>query len=183
MYLTRITDLEAKIKIEAIRRYVFEGVGEVKLKSWLDLTKVESEVIKEPNARSRHGKLTRILSLVHSTAMAKGERAEWKKKIKARIQKAYEQWLDEWETIIENLEQSTLPEAQLKDLVQLCRKELREDELLTRFDKDTLLAQLDQFISTRNMGELLETVTESTEPKVSKMMKQADTEKGIQSDQ
>ena len=65
MYLTRITDLEVKIKIEAIGRYVFEGVGEVKLKSWLDLTKVESEVINEPDARSRHGKLTRILSLVH----------------------------------------------------------------------------------------------------------------------
>ena len=32
-YLTRITDLEIKIKTEAIRRYVYEGVGEVKLKS------------------------------------------------------------------------------------------------------------------------------------------------------
>jgi hypothetical protein len=83
--------------------------------------------MKEPETRSRHGQLTRILSLVHSTAMAKEERAEWKKKIKARIQKAYEQRPDEWETRIENLEQSTLPMAQLKDLVQLCRKELRED--------------------------------------------------------
>ena len=182
-YLTRITDLEVKIKIETIRRYVLEGVGEVKLKSWLDLTRVETEVLKEPEARSRHGQLTRILSLVHSTAMAKGERAEWKKKIKARIQKAYEQWSEEWEIRIENLEQSTLLAEQLKDRVQVCRKELREDELLTKFDKDTLMAQLDQFISTRNMGELLETGTEVTEPKLSKMMKQADMEEGIQTDQ
>jgi len=115
--------------------------------------------------------------------MAKGERAEWKKKIKARIQKAYEQWSEEWEIRIENLEQSTLLAEQLKERVQVCRKELREDELLTKFDKDTLMAQLDQFISTRNMGELLETGTEVTEPKVSKMMKQADMEEGIQTDQ
>jgi hypothetical protein len=139
------------------------------LKSWLDLTKVETEVMKEPEARSRHGQLSRILSLVHSTAMAKGERAEWKKKIKARIQKAYEQWSDEWETRIYNLKHSILPEAQLKDLVQLCCKELREDELLTWFDKGTLMDQLNQFITTQNMGELLETGGIcSTGPKASK---------------
>ena len=166
-YLTRITDLEVKIKIETIRRYVLEGVGEVKLKSWLDLTRIETEVLKEPEARSRHGQLTRILSLVHSTAMAKGERAEWKRKIKAKMQMAYEQWAEEWETRIESLEKSTLPETYLKDLVQACRMELKEDELLTRFDKDTLLAQLDQFIVTRNMGELLG--TGSTELKESTM--------------
>ena len=48
-----------------------------------------------------------------------------------------------------------MPEAHLKDLVQSCRKELKEDELLTSFDKDTILAQLDQFIVTRTIGELL----------------------------
>ena len=91
-YLTKITDLEIRVKVAALRRYVAEGVGEIKLKSWLDLVKVETEVMKELNARSRHGQLTRILSLIQTTAMAKGEKADWKKKIKIKIQKAYEQW-------------------------------------------------------------------------------------------
>ena len=143
MYLTKITDLEIRIKIASLRRYVVEGVGEVKIKSWLDLTNMETEVMKKLDARSRHGQLTRILSLIHTTAMAKGEKADWKKKIKVKIQKAYEQWSEEWETGIENLEQSILPEKQLRDLFQQRRKELREDVLLTQFDKDTILAQLE----------------------------------------
>ena len=94
MYLTKITELEIRIKVAAIRRYVMEGVGEVKIKRWLDLTKVEIKVIKKPEARSRHEQLTRILSLINTRAMAKGKKAEWKKKIKVKIQKAYEQWSD-----------------------------------------------------------------------------------------
>ena len=184
-YLTKITDLEIRVKVAALRRYVAEGVGEIKLKSWLDLVKVEAEVMKELEARSRHVQLTRILSLIQTTAMAKGEKADWKKKIKIKIQKAYEQWSEEWETGLENLEQSTLPEEQLRDQFQQRRKELREDVLLTKFDKDTMLAQLDQLILNRNMGDLLQTQGKETSSQANEpaLNNQVEVEGNIASDQ
>ena len=100
-------------------------------------------------------------------------------------QKAYEQWSEEWETGIENLEQSTLPEEQLRDLFQQRRKELREDVLLTQFDKDTILAQLEQLILNRNMGDLLQIQGKeiSSQAKEPALINQVEVEGNTSSDQ
>jgi hypothetical protein len=83
------------------------------------------------------------------------------------------------------LEQSTLPEELLKELLQLRRKKLREDALLTQFDKDTILAQLEQIFITRNMGKLLETKGKCStgQANVSKVIDQAGAEEVMQTKQ
>ena len=153
-YTNKIIDYEIQMKVAAIRRYVFDGQGEVGLKSWIDIQKVESEVARELDARKRNAQFARVMTLIQTTDGPKQEKSEWLRRIKGKVRKAYEQVVDEWETRIEGLENDQR-EDDLKQDLAAARKALQYDGLLQQFDQATLLAQLDQVILNRGWGDLL----------------------------
>ena len=154
-YYYKITEYEIQLKVAAIRRYVLEGQGEVGMKSWLDLQRVEAEVIKELDPRKRNAQLARIMALIQSTDGPKQEKTEWVKKLKGKMRKAYEQMVEEWEVKIERLENDPVEGEQMKQDFIMARKALQSDAMLQQFDQATLLAQLDQVILRRNLGDVL----------------------------
>ena len=125
------------------------------MKSWLDLQRVEAEVTKELDPRKRNAQLARIMALIQSTDGPKQEKTEWVKKLKSKMRKAYEQMVEEWETKIERLENDQVESEQMKQEFIIARKALQTDAMLQQFDQATLLAQLEQVILKRNLGELL----------------------------
>ena len=124
-YYHKITEYEIQLKVAAIRRYVLDGQGEVGMKSWLDLQRVEAEVTKELDPRKRNAQLKRIMALIQSTDGLKQEKTEWVKKLKSKMRKAYEQMVEEWETKIERLENDQVESEQMKQEFIMARKALQ----------------------------------------------------------